>query len=108
VIDDTLGDEVRVTVIAAGFDGGEPTKRTFATPSTSADFTAPVVGEDRLQTPPRTSFDDDPFITSSSNLFSDDDYASVLNTPATPSYVSVDASFSEDDGGDLDVPDFIK
>jgi cell division protein FtsZ len=25
VIDDTLGDEVRVTVIAAGFDGGEPT-----------------------------------------------------------------------------------
>ncbi len=28
VIDDTLGDEVRVTVIAAGFDGGEPpTKR---------------------------------------------------------------------------------
>ncbi|TWE13237.1 cell division protein FtsZ [Rudaeicoccus suwonensis] len=28
VIDDALGDEVRVTVIAAGFDGGSPTKRT--------------------------------------------------------------------------------
>ena len=27
VIDDTLGDEVRVTVIAAGFDGGEPTTK---------------------------------------------------------------------------------
>src|SRR5207247_5492326 len=27
VIDDSLGDEVRVTVIAAGFDGGEPAKR---------------------------------------------------------------------------------
>ena len=27
VIDDTLGDEVRVTVIAAGFDGGEPSQR---------------------------------------------------------------------------------
>ncbi|MGH3545228.1 MAG: cell division protein FtsZ, partial [Mycobacteriales bacterium] len=27
VIDDSLGDEVRVTVIAAGFDGGEPTYR---------------------------------------------------------------------------------
>ena len=27
VIDDTLGDEVRVTVIAAGFDSGEPTTR---------------------------------------------------------------------------------
>ena len=28
VIDDALGDEVRVTVIAAGFDGGVPNKRT--------------------------------------------------------------------------------
>src|SRR3954452_445387 len=28
VIDDALGDEVRVTVIAAGFDGGEPKPRT--------------------------------------------------------------------------------
>ncbi|HPF79612.1 cell division protein FtsZ [Nostocoides australiense] len=28
VIDDALGDEVRVTVIAAGFDGGTPQKRT--------------------------------------------------------------------------------
>lgn len=27
VIDDSLGDEVRVTVIAAGFDGGEPRAR---------------------------------------------------------------------------------
>jgi len=27
VIDDTLGDEVRVTVIAAGFDGGEPQQK---------------------------------------------------------------------------------
>ncbi|NLJ53705.1 MAG: cell division protein FtsZ, partial [Intrasporangiaceae bacterium] len=27
VIDDALGDEVRVTVIAAGFDGGSPKKR---------------------------------------------------------------------------------
>jgi cell division protein FtsZ len=27
VIDDTLGDEVRVTVIAAGFDGGEPAQK---------------------------------------------------------------------------------
>jgi cell division protein FtsZ len=27
VIDDALGDEVRVTVIAAGFDGGSPTRR---------------------------------------------------------------------------------
>ena len=31
VIDDTLGDEVRVTVIAAGFEGGEPPARKMAT-----------------------------------------------------------------------------
>jgi cell division protein FtsZ len=31
VIDDALGDEVRVTVIAAGFDGGTPQRRTSAT-----------------------------------------------------------------------------
>src|SRR5689334_23705316 len=32
VIDDALGDEVRVTVIAAGFDGGQPKKRVDAMP----------------------------------------------------------------------------
>jgi len=36
VIDDTLGDEVRVTVIAAGFDGGEPpTKKAVSAGSTA-------------------------------------------------------------------------
>src|SRR5690349_8096328 len=57
VIDDTLGDEVRVTVIAAGFDGGEPQARiepitaarvvsTPALPSTPApDAAAEVVRE---------------------------------------------------------------
>jgi cell division protein FtsZ len=32
VIDDALGDEVRVTVIAAGFDGGTPPRRSPGTP----------------------------------------------------------------------------
>lgn len=32
VIDDSLGDEVRITVIAAGFDGGMPQKRTNSRP----------------------------------------------------------------------------
>ena len=35
VIDDTLGDEVRVTVIAAGFDGGEPPAKRGASSGTS-------------------------------------------------------------------------
>jgi cell division protein FtsZ len=33
VIDDALGDEVRVTVIAAGFDGGAPRRRETAAPA---------------------------------------------------------------------------
>jgi hypothetical protein len=90
------------------FDGGEPTKKTFAGAKQPADNFGDDPVRDLSQSPGRSRYDDDPFITSSSNLFSDDDYASVLSAPATPSYVSVDASFVEDDGGDLDVPDFIK
>lgn len=44
-IDDTLGDEVRITVIAAGFDGGLPKarkveRRTFAEPAAAAPVVA--------------------------------------------------------------------
>src|SRR3712207_5520422 len=42
VIDDALGDEVRVTVIAAGFDGGKPGQRKDAGTTTPAGAGAPV------------------------------------------------------------------
>ncbi len=42
VIDDALGDEVRVTVIAAGFDGGAPGRRTSTISRRSADVYAPA------------------------------------------------------------------
>ena len=103
-----MGDEVRVTVIAAGFDGGEPTKKPFVGVTQPLASLGDKAAHDLTAPLGRSTFDDDPFVTSSSNLFSDDDYASVLSAPAAPSYVSVDASFVEDDGGDLDVPDFIK
>ena len=61
VIDDALGDEVRVTVIAAGFDGGAPTRREMP-------MSVPVEPEESLfepdpitvVTPPRRTivFDD--------------------------------------------------
>ena len=41
VIDDALGDEVRVTVIAAGFEGGQPPRRQPAGRSTDLRGTAP-------------------------------------------------------------------
>lgn len=67
VIDDTLGDEVRVTVIAAGFDGGAPLARTDedalrAAPAREAGIggllggagaAAAVEGGDAVQTPGR-------------------------------------------------------
>ena len=42
VIDDTLGDEVRVTVIAAGFEGGAPPVRKVAAPVRSTDATGDI------------------------------------------------------------------
>ncbi|MGX5657985.1 cell division protein FtsZ [Geodermatophilus nigrescens] len=51
VIDDALGDEVRVTVIAAGFDGGRPSARKDAA-ATPALPTPPATGPSRLPTPP--------------------------------------------------------
>jgi cell division protein FtsZ len=67
VIDDALGDEVRVTVIAAGFDGGTPAYRPVEAPRrTAAHAQPPVTGKDAAaaadrQSPPpprRVLFDD--------------------------------------------------
>jgi cell division protein FtsZ len=47
VIDDALGDEVRVTVIAAGFDGGRPLPRQTPVPTRrTAGTTAKTTGDD--------------------------------------------------------------
>ncbi|MDZ8202639.1 cell division protein FtsZ [Microbacterium sp. SSW1-59] len=96
VIDDTLGDEVRVTVIAAGFDGGEPSLRldpvgtarvTTATtpvlPATPADEAA----KDR---------DEEPAPAVAEKV--------SVAAPALPES-SYDSAFNDDD---LDIPDFLK
>lgn len=44
-IEDTLGDEVRITVIAAGFDGGAPTYRKFESAAIVAAEPQSVAGE---------------------------------------------------------------
>jgi cell division protein FtsZ len=68
VIDDALGDEVRVTVIAAGFDGGtpsykpaEPARKVVQQPTAPPAVTpAPVASTPVATTPPprRVLFDD--------------------------------------------------
>jgi cell division protein FtsZ len=85
VIDDTLGDEVRVTVIAAGFDGGEPT--TKARESRRTNYVVPAAA-----TTTTTAEDPEPAWKVEPSL-----------VPAT----TLDRSFDDDDG-DLDIPDFLK
>lgn len=99
VIDDSLGDEVRVTVIAAGFDGGQPPQRAAvqqqrrSTPpqqqSRSA-APAPVARPQPVQ-PPVEEFEEH---TDSVRL------APVRQAPPAPAV--------RDDDDDLDIPDFMK
>jgi cell division protein FtsZ len=86
VIDDTLGDEVRVTVIAAGFDGGEP--QTRIEPIAAAARTAPVL--------PAVPADE------AAREMSDAPEKESVSVSISTSNESV---FGDDD---LDVPDFLK
>ncbi|WP_349427736.1 cell division protein FtsZ [Microbacterium sp. LWS13-1.2] len=90
VIDDTLGDEVRVTVIAAGFDGGEPQTRI-----------EPITASRIVSTPavPATPADE---------AAKDRDVVEQSVVPVSVGAVtesSYDAAFGDDD---LDIPDFLK
>jgi cell division protein FtsZ len=62
VIDDALGDEVRVTVIAAGFDGGTPAYRPSEPPRKVSQPVEPAGSAPPRQpsqaTPRRVLFDD--------------------------------------------------
>mgnify|MGYP003333814531 CR=1 FL=1 len=107
IIDDALGDEVRVTVIAAGFDGGLPKRRDETAvrrpaqqaPATSAPArTAPA----QTQAPSQTAQQAQPAQTRES---------AAPATPAEPQPVgarTTPAPMQFDDGDDLDVPDFLK
>jgi cell division protein FtsZ len=83
VIDDTLGDEVRVTVIAAGFDGGEPTTKSRDTRRSSFVGAGAPIREASAE---------------NGGGFGESDH---------PVTAPVDHAF-DDDSDDLDVPDFLK
>jgi cell division protein FtsZ len=93
VIDDTLGDEVRVTVIAAGFDGGEPEKKVEPI-TASRPASAPVL-------PPL------PADTVARDLAAAEKSGTresvSVSAPSTSS--DYDSAFGDDD---LDIPDFLK
>ena len=90
VIDDTLGDEVRVTVIAAGFDGGEPASRPAQNEKRSSYVEAAVpasVGATSTAAPETSQAE------------------GWAPEPEVPVVASLD-DFEDD--ADLDIPDFLK
>lgn len=91
VIDDTLGDEVRVTVIAAGFDGGEP--QTRIEPITAAR----VVSTPAIPVTPAEEAAKDHRETT--------EHAPVPVSVGAVTESSYDTAFGDDD---LDIPDFLK
>ncbi len=97
VIDDALGDEVRVTVIAAGFDGGEPKPRT-----------QPLRGAERLPVPgPSVSPAEVPSVDAGRDESGEGEQQITL--PADPARVRRPIVFDDTMAGDdLDVPDFLK
>ena len=87
VIDDALGDEVRVTVIAAGFDGGEPsTKPREHHASSFIEAAVPVA-----------------VAAGTGEVVSEAGWAHERDLPVT---APIDDEFDDDDV--LDIPDFLK
>jgi len=87
VIDDSLGDEVRVTVIAAGFDESTPRKSSPTATEAVVPTTAPVASEN---TQPEESW----------LLPSEQEAAPVAENPVFAA--------DTDDEGELDVPEFLR
>jgi len=112
VIDDQLGDEVRVTVIAAGFDGGEPVRRpAYEQPARKATGPIPVATATGELSPALASAVDAARNSGEQpSLPAADESAGIAaDAEREPTLVTSPSSFDdfEDDGG-LDVPDFLK
>ncbi|GAA2848020.1 MAG TPA: cell division protein FtsZ [Microbacterium sp.] len=88
VIDDTLGDEVRVTVIAAGFDGGEP---------------APRLEPFDVKRPEAAPL---PEVRVDEKAVEDVVVEPVKPTVSVSAPTSIEPAFPDD--GDLDIPEFLK
>ncbi|WP_026875635.1 cell division protein FtsZ [Jiangella gansuensis] len=109
VIDDALGDEVRVTVIAAGFDSGSPTRRELGTvrksdgQASSGPAAAGAIGSVGTATPAASTSDKD---SDEAKRTDGGDDAPAAAPPAPPREQRriVPATPSDD----LDVPDFLK
>ncbi|WP_327291587.1 cell division protein FtsZ [Streptomyces sp. NBC_01198] len=114
VIDDALGDEVRVTVIAAGFDGGQPpTKgsrdKVLNSPYAASDSGSASTGAGRPVEPPRPapSFGGLGSVPAPGER-EPEPVAEAPATPATPPVVPPARPYQDSAAEELDVPDFLK
>ncbi|MCU1442432.1 MAG: cell division protein FtsZ, partial [Cryobacterium sp.] len=107
VIDDTLGDEVRVTVIAAGFDGGEPGAKPVEV--RRADLVAAGIAAGASASSAGAAAELSSDQAGAAQYAAPEAESSAwqsVNTGAGDAIV-VDPAF-EDDSDDLDIPDFLK
>jgi len=107
VIDDTLGDEVRVTVIAAGFDPEQLAAQTEAAPTRGRRGSHVETLENLT---PAVATEREPVASGGDTADGDFDFGSDFGEPVTNPPVEeqlVDAAFETDDG-DLDIPEFLR
>ena len=117
VIDDSLGDEVRVTVIAAGFDGGGPARRTFETASrgTISSARSGEIGHSRPAEVSARSSEVAATTAGSSNSsrdavpsYRDTERARTLAEPTVVTNSRTHIDPPDDDDDDVDVPSFMR
>jgi cell division protein FtsZ len=127
-IDDTLGDEVRITVIAAGFQGGQPTPRKYDrraytgiagignTAPTAEPVAAPVAEASPAEAPAATSWFEteseaaaEPVSTNTS-IFNQVVAGFDNEAPEKPTLASVPSKAKAEGvwGDDLDIPEFLR
>ncbi|MBJ6638315.1 cell division protein FtsZ [Streptomyces sp. DHE7-1] len=110
VIDDALGDEVRVTVIAAGFDGGQPpARRDNVLGSTSASGSSAPRREEPAparQPESRPSFGSLGSVTPKEEP--EPAPEPVAEIPVSPSVPPAPRTYADSAAEELDVPDFLK
>ncbi|WP_369270463.1 cell division protein FtsZ [Streptomyces sp. R11] len=108
VIDDALGDEVRVTVIAAGFDGGQPPARRDNVLGSTSSSPASARREEPAparQTESRPSFGSLGSVTPKEEA--EPEPEPVADIPVAPP-VPPSRTYADSAAEELDVPDFLK
>ncbi|MBM9505520.1 cell division protein FtsZ [Actinacidiphila acididurans] len=113
VIDDALGDEVRVTVIAAGFDGGQPPAKGSRDSGRGSSYAAREETPARGDSRPSPSFSSGPgsLPLPSSPIerdSADEPPAETSVPPVIPPVVPPARPYQDSAAEELDVPDFLK